>query len=139
MLTKDTYIRGARKGIGTALELGKVLIPVYIIVSLVKETVIIDYISDFFAPAMGLFGLPGEASIALVIGNVVNFYGALGAMAKLDLTVKQITTIAVMISFSHSLIIETAIFKKIGVSARLIIFVRLSLAIAAGVLLNLIL
>ena len=95
MVTKDTLIRGTRKGIQTSIELGKVLIPVYIIVSLIKETVIIDSISTFFAPFMGLFGLPGDASIVLVLGNILNIYGALGAIVSLGLTAKQITIIGV--------------------------------------------
>ncbi len=136
MLTKDTFIRGTRKGIETALELGKVLIPVYIIVSLIKETVIIGMVSDFFAPAMGLFGLPGDASIVLVLGNLINIYGALGAIASLDLTVKQITIIAVMLSFSHSLIVETAIVRKIGINAWMILLIRVSLAVVSGIIMN---
>jgi spore maturation protein SpmB len=136
MLTKDTFIRGARKGIETALELGKVLIPVYIIVSFIKETVIIGMISNFFAPAMGLFGLPGDASIVLVLGNLINIYGALGAAASLELTVKQITIIGVMLSFSHSLIVETAIVRKMGINAWLILFIRVSLAVVSGIILN---
>lgn len=136
MLTRKTWVRGTRKGIETAIELGKVLIPVYIIVSLIRETVIIDWISAFFAPAMGLFGLPGDASIVLVLGNVLNIYGALGAIASLELTVKQITTIGVMLSFSHSLIVETAIVRRIGLSAGWIVLTRVGLAVVAGLLMN---
>lgn len=138
MVTKDTLIRGTRKGIQTSIELGKVLIPVYIIVSLIKETVIIDSISTFFAPFMGLFGLPGDASIVLVLGNILNIYGALGAIVSLGLTAKQITIIGVMLSFSHSLIVETAIVRKIGINAWIIGLTRMSLALVSGIVLNLI-
>ena len=137
MLTSNTFKRGLKKGIITAKDLSKVIIPVYIIVSLLKETVIIDTISNFLAPMMNLFGLPGEASIILVLGNLINTYGAIGAMASFDLTVKQITIIAVMISFSHSLIIESSIIKKIGVNPFKVAFMRISLSVLAGVLLNL--
>lgn len=137
MLTINTFKRGLKKGIITAKDLSKVIIPVYIIVSLLKETVIIDTISNFLAPMMNLFGLPGSASIILVLGNLINTYGAIGAMASLDLTIKQITIIAVMISFSHSLIIESTIIKKIGVNPFKVAFMRISLSVLAGILLNL--
>ncbi|MEA3423078.1 MAG: nucleoside recognition domain-containing protein [Bacillota bacterium] len=137
MLTVNTFKCGFKKGIITTKELSKVIIPVYIIVSLLKETVIIDTISNILAPMMNLFGLPGEASIVLVLGNLINTYGAIGAMASFDLTIKQITIIAVMISFSHSLIIESTIIKKIGVNPFKVALMRISLSVSAGVLLNL--
>jgi|LGOV01.1.fsa_nt_gb hypothetical protein len=137
MLTINTFKRGLKKGIITAKDLSKVIIPVYIIVSLLKETVIIDTISNFLAPMMNLFGLPGSASIILVLGNLINTYGAIGAMASFDLTIKQITIVAVMISFSHSLIIESTIIKKIGVNPFKVAFMRILLSILAGVSLNL--
>lgn len=139
MLTKDTWVRGTRKGIGTALELGKVVLPVSIIVALLRETVIIGWISDFFAPAMAWFGLPGEASLALVLGNLVNMYAALGVIMGLSLTAKQITIIGIMLSFAHSMIIETAVARRIGLRAHWIIMLRLSLAVVSGAALNLVL
>jgi xanthine/uracil permease len=86
---------------------------------------------------MFIFGLPGEAAIVLVLGNVLNLYAAIGAMVSIDFTVKQLTILAVMLSFSHSMIVETAIFKRLKVSAWRIVTFRMSLAVLSGIMLNL--
>jgi len=88
---------------------------------------------------MKVFGLPGEAAIVLVMGNLVNLYAAIGAMASLDLSLKEIYILAIMLSFCHSLIVETTIAKKIGLSAIGVISVRVGLAVVSGIALNLIL
>jgi len=116
--------------------MGKILVPIYILVSLLRETPVIATISDVLTPAMGIFGLPGEASIAIVLGNVINMYGAIGAMASLEMTAKQVTIIAVMLSFSHSLIVESVIVKKVGVSVLMIVFIRVALSVTSGIVLN---
>jgi Fe2+ transport system protein B len=88
---------------------------------------------------MRVFGLPGKAAIVLVLGNVVNLYAAIGAMVSLSLTLKEITVLAIMLSFCHSLPVETALAKKIGLSAINVIAVRAGLAILSGIAFNLIL
>lgn len=86
---------------------------------------------------MFLFGLPGEAAIVLVLGNTLNLYAAIGAMASIDFTVKQLTILAVMLSFSHSLIVETAIFRKLRMKGWRIVLLRITLAVLSGIMLNL--
>ncbi len=138
MLSFDTLKRGFQKGLTTLFILAKVIIPVYFVVTIIKHTILIDWIAQLFAPVMGVFGLPGEAAIILVLGNVLNIYAAIGAIASMTLTMKQITILSVMISFSHSLLVETAVSKRIGVSVPLIIAVRMGLAIVSGIVLNLV-
>ena len=137
MVTKNTFIRGLQNGIKTLWILSKVLVPVYLVVTIISMTPIIDWIAVIFKPLMFLFGLPGEAAIVLVIGNTLNLYAALGAIASLSLTIKQITILAVMLGFSHSMIVETAIFKRLKVSAVRIVGLRLGLCLMSGLLLNL--
>lgn len=138
-LSLDTLKRGFMSGLNITLELSKILIPIYFIVTFLKRTPIIDWISSIFAPLMGLFGLPGEAAIVLVMGNVVNLYAAIGAMASLTLSLKEISILAIMLSFCHSLLVETVLAKKIGLSAVKVIAVRAALAIVSGIAFNLIL
>jgi hypothetical protein len=87
---------------------------------------------------MFIFGLPGEAALVLVLGNVLNLYAAIGAMASIDFTIKQLTILAVMLSFSHSQIVETAIFKRLRMIGFKIVLFRITLAVISGILLNLI-
>lgn len=67
---------------------------------------------------------------------MLNIYAAIGAVASLTLTSKQITIIAVMLSFSHSLFTETVVAKKTGVKVSVVLMIRFSLAIFSGILLN---
>ena len=84
-------------------------------------------------------GLPGEAALPLVLGNFINLYAGIGAMASLTLTTKQATILASMLSFSHSLFLESAVVKKAGVSLALVILIRVILALVSGFIFNLIL
>lgn len=134
---KQTMIKGIRSGLSTTWELAKIIIPVYFAVTILKNTALLDIISNLFKPFMNIVGLPGEAAIVLVLGNVVNLYAALGAIATLTLTSKEITIIAVMLSFSHSLFMETAVAKKTGIKVIVILTIRITLAILSGLFLNL--
>lgn len=139
MVTVETLKRGTKNGLNTIIELAKVIIPVYFVVTILKYTMILDKIAIYFEPFMKIFGLPGEAAVVIVLGNVLNLYAALGAIASITLTTKQITIIAVMLSFSHTLPVETAVSKKVGVSVLLVLVIRIGLALISGVFLNLIL
>lgn len=136
------YLNSAKngfiKGINTLWSLTKIVVPVYFFVTFLKMTPILDLISNWVAPAMNLIGLPGEASIVLVLGNFINLYAAIGAITSLSLTIKQITILAVMLSFSHSLFLESAVCKKTGVSLLMVVSIRVGLAVFSGLVLNII-
>lgn len=125
---------GIKKGLETTWLLAKVIVPVYIIVTIINSTPLIDWITVLFEPLMGIFNLPGEAAIVLVLGNVLNLYAAIGAMQVIDLTVLQVTIIAIMLSFSHSLLVETAVVKKLGFKVSHALIIRIGLAIIAGII-----
>ncbi|KAB3526344.1 nucleoside recognition domain-containing protein [Alkaliphilus serpentinus] len=127
---------GFKKGLETTWMLGKIIIPVYFIITILKHTVIINWIADAFRPIMALFNLSGEAAIVLVLGNVLNLYAAIGAIKAIELSPLEVTVIAMMLSFSHSLLVETAVTKKLGISGFKVVAVRLMLAIASGVILG---
>ncbi len=135
----DSIKSGLKKGLLTLWKLTKIVVPVYFLITFLKMTTILDIISAWFEPAMSLIGLPGEASVVLVLGNIVNLYAAIGAISSLTLTVKQITILAVMLSFSHSLLMESAVAKKTGVSLFIVVSIRIFLAIVSGLILNIIL
>jgi len=127
---------GFKKGLETTWLLAKVMVPVYVLVTILKHTPIIDWIAVLFAPIMGLFGLPGEAAIVLVLGNVLNLYAAIGALGAIELSTMQITIIAMMLSFSHSLLVETAVIKKLGFKVSHNLIIRMGLAVIAGIVMG---
>lgn len=132
MVTKKTWVNGARLGVVTSWKLGKIIFPVTFFVTLLQFTPVMEWIARFFAPLMKWFGLPGEAAVVLVLGNLLPLYAPLGAMLTMDLTVKEVFIMAVMLSFSHSLIIETAMIRQMGVKGWIMVSIRLGLAMASA-------
>ncbi|BEP28314.1 nucleoside recognition domain-containing protein [Helicovermis profundi] len=129
---------GIKKGIETTIMLAKVLVPVYFVVTFLKYTPLLDFVAKFFEPLMKIFGLPGEAAIVLVLGNFINIYAAIGAITALTLNIYQITTLGLMISISHSLLVETAIIKKVGAKGWKVVLTRISISLLCGLIMGLI-
>ena len=134
MVSADTFKRGFKNGINTLIDLSKILVPVYIAVQVLSASGLLNIIAEIFKPVMLLLGLPGEASLVIILGYFLGTYAALGAIAAIELTAVQITTIAIMLSISHNLITESAVVKKLGVSAGASIAVRVFFSILMGFL-----
>ena len=127
---------GIKKGIETLWLLSKTIIPVYILVTILNNTPVIGWITALFEPLMGVFNLPGEAAIVLVIGNVLDTYSAVGAIKAIQLSAMEITTLSIMISISHSLLVESAVIKKLGFKVSHALIIRIGLAIIFGIIIG---
>lgn len=132
----ESLKKGARSGLQTTWSLGKVIFPVTLIVVLLQHTPVLPWLINSVAPVMNLLGLQGDAAIPLVLGNLLNLYAGIGAILSLELTVKEVFIIAVMLSFSHNLLIETSVALKSGVKLWVVLVVRLGLALVAAILIN---
>ena len=99
------------------MDLGESIFPVTLIVAILQYTPILPWVIERIAPLMKLIGLSGDAAIPLVIGNFLNLYAAIGAILTLDFTVKEVFILAVMLSFSHNLIVESSVAMKVGIKA----------------------
>lgn len=133
-----TVKRGLGVGLLTTWKLGKIIFPVTLIVSILQYTPILPWIVELITPLMAILGLSGDAAIPLVLGNFINIYAALGAIFTIDLTVKEVFILAVMLSFSHALIIESSVAAKVGVKLWITLVVRLGLAIFSAIVINLV-
>jgi len=129
--------RGLQKGLQTTWELSKIILPITIVVTLLKHTPVIEWIVVLFSPLMNLFGLPGEAAVVLALGFMLNLYAAIGAIFSLQLSVPEIFILSVMLSFCHNLLVETAVAKRIGLNAAVVVAIRMGSAFVSGVLLHL--
>jgi spore maturation protein SpmB len=136
----EIFTRSIKKGFRVSWELViKIVLPVYIIVSLLNYTPVIPWLSRAMAPVMGLLGLPGEAALPLVLGALVNYYAGLGALIPLGLSVKELTIAAAIILIAHDLPLEAAVSKKSGSKFISLILARIVLACFMGAGINFIL
>ncbi|MBM7631250.1 nucleoside recognition domain-containing protein [Geomicrobium sediminis] len=131
-----TLKNGLRSGIKTTWMLAKIIFPITFLITVLSHTPVLDWIARQIAPVMSWLGLPGEAAIPLVLGNFLNLYAGIGAILSLDLTVKEVFILAVMLSFSHNLIVESAVAAKLGVRISVILSVRIGLAIFSALMIN---
>ncbi|MCK8817470.1 nucleoside recognition protein [Natroniella sulfidigena] len=131
--------RGFKKAFITYLDLIKVIVPVYVLVTFFRHFGIIDYLAGIFSPMMQLFGLSGEAVVVLLTGYFLNLYAAIGAISGLQLGIREITILGTMLGLAHSLIIEGAVMKKMRVNVLTLIILRIVASLAVGIILNLIL
>ncbi|MEW9502120.1 nucleoside recognition domain-containing protein [Jeotgalibacillus marinus] len=135
---KPTFKAGLKAGLQTTWTLGKIIFPVTFIVVLLQYTPVLPWITKQIEPFMGLFGLSGEAAVPLVLGNFLNLYAGIAGILSLEMTVKEVFIIAVMLSFSHNLLIETSVALKVGVKLWVVLVVRLGLAFVSAMIINLV-
>jgi len=128
---------GLKAGLKTTWSLGKIIFPITLLVTVLQYTPVLPFIINLIAPIMGLFGLSGDAAIPLVLGNALNLYAGIAGILSLELTVKEVFILAVMLSFSHNIFIETGVALKVGVKLWVVLVVRFGLAALSGVIINL--
>ncbi len=129
--------KGLKKSFDLLWLLSKTIIPVTFFIAFLEYSQLIEPFSRLFAPLMQITGLPGEAAIPLFLGFFVNIYAAVGGIIALQLTPSDITILATMILISHSLLIESAICKQVGLSWRFSLTLRIGTALLTGIGLSL--
>ena len=134
----STLSKGLQAGLKTTWSLGKIIFPITLLVTILQFTPVLPFIIERIAPVMGLFGLSGDAAIPLVLGNALNLYAGIAGILSLELTVKEVFILAVMLSFSHNIFIETGVALKVGVKLWVVLVVRFGLAAVSGIVINLV-
>ncbi len=123
-----------KRTVNTFLSLMKIIISVYTLVYILSLTPLLKIFADFLKPAMKYFGLPGESALALILGNFINLYAGIGVIPLLQLSSRQVTTLALMLLTSHSQILETSVFIKLKTRFIFLLFLRIFIAIIVGYL-----
>lgn len=134
----DSMKKGLFVGFKTTWTLGKIIFPITLIVAVLQYTPVLPWLMKAITPVMKLFGLSGDAAIPLVLGNFLNLYAAIGAILTLHLTVKEVFILAVMLSFSHNLLVESSVAVKTGVKLWIVLTVRLGLSFVSALVINLV-
>ena len=128
--------KGLENGLHVMWTLMKIVVPVYIGVQLLNVSSLLGIIAEWLAPVLHIIGLPGEAALPLILGGAINIYSALGGIAALSLSAKQLTIIGGFILVAHSLVMEAAIIKKAGSKPYLLVVFRIVLAFLVAFSLN---
>ncbi len=124
--------RGFSSGLHTSWILIKVMVPTMAVVQIMKATGLLALLANLASPLMNLFGLPGEASLVLITGGLVNIYAAIAVAVNLPLNPGGMTVLAVMVLISHNLIVETAVQSRAGTPAVIMLTARLTASVTAG-------
>ncbi len=109
------------------------------VVFLMQYTGLIHWISALVRPLFAWFGLPGDAAMAFVSGYCVNTYASVAVITSLDLTVREMTILATMITAAHAVFVEGAVLHKTGTPTLYTILLRTAAAVLLGLGLNLVL
>ena len=104
------------KSLQSAWIILKLIIPIFILADILYFYNTLSYVAFIVEPFTSILGLPPEASLAIISGMFLNLYAAVAFAAPLDLTPHQWSILAVFLGICHSLVVESVIMKKIGIS-----------------------
>ncbi len=128
---------GLLKTLSTTILMAKIIIPVTFLVVAMEKLELLNSMARFFSPFLKYLGLPGEASLPLLLGFFVNIYAAMGAILVLNLSPREMTVLAMIILTSHSLLMEAPVLGFTGISPTHSILLRLGAGLLFGFVLNL--
>lgn len=117
------------------------LVPIVIVLKVLTELGVVDYLALPLRPIMSLVGLPAELGLSWAAAMLVNIYSGILVFLSLlpslpAISVAQATTFALMLLIAHSLVLEIRIAGQCGVSMPLQLVLRLTLAVAAGAIIH---
>ena len=123
---------GLHKGLSAFWMLSKIMIPVYVVLTILARTPVLAGLAETCAPLMKFWGLPGDAAMALVLGMTINIYACVAATVALHLTPAQMTIVAVIIGISHNNILEGIILHKTGAPIGILVPMRVVAGLGLG-------
>ena len=123
----------------TTLWLLKIMLPVSFAVTLLQYYGALDYVARFLDPLFSRLGLPGYSAIAFITAASLTTYAGIGVLTSLALTLREATIISLMMLLCHALPMECAVTHRTGSSFWGMVALRISMAFAAALLLNLVL
>lgn len=118
IMLKETTKRVARKWFNACSVFLKIMIPVSLAVRILDVAGLMHYVGLVLAPLMQPLGLSGEAGLVWASTMLSNIYGGLLTLSSVQppqgFSVAQITTLAVLMLFAHTFLIEIPVCVKAG-------------------------
>jgi hypothetical protein len=107
-----------RKSLRAWFTLAKVLIPTVVIVRLLHDAGLVPWVAAPLSPVMAVLSLPPELGLVWATAMINSIYGGLAVFAALapgmDLTIRQATTLGILVLLAHSLPVELQVARLAG-------------------------
>lgn len=129
---KEVLIRSGRKSIEASWAILVIMVPISLAMTVLQFTGVMDTFAWVLSPVMQVMSLPGEASLALIAGALINIYAGIAVMGTLGLDTWSVTIIAVMMLICHNLPVEAAVQSRTGVSGTVMTLFRIVAAFVMG-------
>ncbi len=125
---KQHLLQSLRSALSSAGLILKLVIPFYILADLLLYYDLLRPVSKLFAPVTTILQLPAETAMAITAGVFLNLYAAVAFAAPLGLSSYEWTILGVFLGVCHSLPVENAIMKKLGIGILYSTFLRVTIA-----------
>ncbi|MBE0462059.1 MAG: nucleoside recognition domain-containing protein [Halomonadaceae bacterium] len=110
------------------VRLLKILVPALVVVKILQQLGLVQWIGGALAPLMGLLGLPDFMGLVWAAALMTNLYTAIAifyqTVGDTPLSVAQISVMGSLLLIGHSLPVEGAVAKYAGVSWRATLLLR---------------
>ncbi|MDC1513154.1 hypothetical protein N8456_03545 [Porticoccaceae bacterium] len=117
-------------------SLMKIMIPALIIVRCIELLGWIEALGEMIQPVMLLVGLPGETGLVWMAAMMANIYTGMAVFYQLglaeQLNIAQVSVISSMMLIAHSLPVEVAIARAVGISLWFTLLLRIGGAFVFG-------
>ena len=119
--------------IKSALIILKLVVPIYIFAEILYFYNVLEHIAFIIQPLTSLLQLPPQAALAIISGMFLNLYAAVAFAAPLEMSIHQWSILAVFLGICHSLVVEGAIMKSLGIANLYSYTLRIVIGLLAGI------
>ena len=117
-----------------ALMVFAIIYALMVVQRLIEAYSLLVPLSEFFAPMMSLFGLPRRSAYMWLVGNILGISYGSAVMVELEqrkiVSREDANDVNYHLIMNHSLLEDTIVFTATGISALLLVSVRLAFALA---------
>lgn len=125
---KKQLHQSLQSSLSSGILILKLVIPFYILADILLYFDLLRPVSQLFLPVTSLLQLPAETAMAITAGILLNPYAAVAFAAPLGLSSYEWTILGVFLGVCHSLPVENAIMKKLGIGVIYSTFLRIFMA-----------
>lgn len=127
------YLTVMRDALFSALIVLKYLVPFYFLAELLIYLGALPYLAPFFSPFAMWLDLRPDAALVIACGLLFNLYAAIAVGVALDLSPYEWTILGLFLGIAHSLVVETAVARQLGIKWWYALLLRIGVALLASV------